>query len=153
MNKAYLIRLAGPAALLAVAALAPAVQAQPITGQGLTRSSNDLRILRRDLRRFERGSYGGHCVKALGHVELALGNLQEAAGAYYKGEVPDGVLNGPLPPAPPVVSVRRVFAHMEKADRNLRGIRPGNYGGHRRKAIVELERAIVQMKKAIADGG
>jgi hypothetical protein len=143
--------LAGLAVLLAVAALAltPAVQAQPIKAWGLHRAYTDLRIVHRDLKTLKKGSYGGHRVKAIEHVDLALVQLRAAAKHHYKGTVPDGVLTAKLP-LPKKTSFRKLLEDAHKAHRALKEIKPGNYGGHRAKAVVQLDKAIVEMKKAIA---
>jgi hypothetical protein len=145
----YFVRLAVLGVLLAGVALAPVVQAEPIKAWGLHRAYNDLRVVHRDLKTFKKGSFGGHRVKALIHIDLAMDHLRAAAKHHYMGSVPKGVLAGKLPPPPARPSFAKLFADMQKAHRALKEIKPGNYGGHRAKAVVELDKAIVEMKKAL----
>jgi hypothetical protein len=146
-----LVRLAGLALLLAVfLALEPAAQGQTSRRWGLHRAYTDLRVVHRDLKTLKKGAYGGHRVKAIHHIDLALGHLRAAAKHYYKGKVPEGVLTAKLPPAPKKTSFRKLFEDTHKAHRDLKAIKPGNYGGHRHKAVVELDKALVEMKKGVA---
>jgi len=115
----------------------------------IVRAHRDLRVVHRDLKTLKKGKYGGHRTKAIEHIEASNKHLTAAAKHVFKGKLPKA-WTATLPKATKKTSFKKLHMDLVKAHRDMKAAKAGAHGGHRVKALEELDKAIEEAKKGVA---